>query len=458
MGKQQREEDKTRRYNIDLRGLPADLEAEKGLLSCLLYDADKWLPEVDQHITEHTMTLAAHRSLFRMIQTMVAAGERVDELTVKAAYGTPSNLERELGSFSYLMDISDRGHRHTNPVAYAIALREMERKRDTMTMLHEAVAALGNLEIRVDTLIPEIEQELLRVMHGGPAKPRTPEEILRDTLEELSEVRNKSKENVVPGLTWGVGKLDELTTGIRRGEYEVIGGRTGDGKTALACQGAISNAMAGHKPVIMSVELRATDMMLRLISNHARIDYTLLRDPKMLDKETYRMVTEAGGEIARTGLVIDECGGMNLPQVEARLRLHAMRGAEVAYFDYLQKLKVPRGMTRYDFFTEASDTICKVAKSTGMPIVMLSQLSRPQVGKFRPTVTPRPTLYDFKESGQVENDAFCAIGIYRPQAKDGSDTGEDELIVMKQRNGSKGRVDVEYIGKHLRFQEVNERT
>ena len=281
----------------------------------------------------------------------------------------------------------------------------------------------------------------------------------RITLNELSEVRQRSKDDTeaIPGLTWGVDKLDTLTTGIRRGEYEVIGGRTGDVKTALACQGAIANAMKGHKVVIMSVELRAPDMMLRLISNHERIDYTFLRDPKMLDKYQYQKVMEAGAGIAKSGLVIDDCGRMSLQQVEARLRLHAMRGAEVIYFDYLQKLKVAKGMTRYDYFTEASDSICKIAKSTGVPIVMLSQLSRPQVGKFRPTVMPRPTLYDFKESGQVENDAFYAIGIYRPQAKDGSDTGEDELIVMKQRNGSKGRVDVEYIGRHPRFQEVNDR-
>ena len=43
-----------------------------------------------------------------------------------------------------------------------------------------------------------------------------------------------------------------------------------------------------------------------------------------------------------------------------------------------------------------------------------------------------------KESGSLENDAHTIVLIYRPRERSGECTGEDELIIAKQRNGMTG--------------------
>ena len=66
-----------------------------------------------------------------------------------------------------------------------------------------------------------------------------------------------------------------------------------------------------------------------------------------------------------------------------------------------------------------------------MPVIALSQLARPRDGNEN----NRPVKYNLKESGSLENDPDVIVMIYRPVDDRKMKTGEDELIVEKQRNG-----------------------
>lgn len=51
----------------------------------------------------------------------------------------------------------------------------------------------------------------------------------------------------------------------------------------------------------------------------------------------------------------------------------------------------------------------------------------------------------------MQSDASLLLAVYRP--KDGSSyTGEDEILVLKQRNGTTGRVAVSFIGSRMKFE------
>jgi replicative DNA helicase len=56
----------------------------------------------------------------------------------------------------------------------------------------------------------------------------------------------------------------------------------------------------------------------------------------------------------------------------------------------------------------------------------------------------RPSLRDFKESGQIEQDAAVVIGLHRPDVDhpDAEPSGSAELILLKQRNGPMGSFTV----------------
>jgi replicative DNA helicase len=87
-------------------------------------------------------------------------------------------------------------------------------------------------------------------------------------------------------------------------------------------------------------------------------------------------------------------------------------------------------------------------------VVGISQLSRaPEKGRRE----PRPQLSDLRESGAIEQDADVVIFIYRPEMynpRDESLKGTAEINVAKQRNGPTGILNLAFLNKFARFNDV----
>jgi replicative DNA helicase len=56
-----------------------------------------------------------------------------------------------------------------------------------------------------------------------------------------------------------------------------------------------------------------------------------------------------------------------------------------------------------------------------------------------------------KESGSLENDANTILLIYRPMDDFGRPTGDDEIVIAKQRHGPVGNERVVFDAKTLTF-------
>ena len=84
-----------------------------------------------------------------------------------------------------------------------------------------------------------------------------------------------------------------------------------------------------------------------------------------------------------------------------------------------------------------------LAKELNVPIVLLSQLSRPMKG----VAVKEPQLEDLRESGNIEQDADVVLFIHRPSYYDSSvvnSNGESwnnkgKLIIAKYREGARNR-------------------
>ncbi len=110
---------------------------------------------------------------------------------------------------------------------------------------------------------------------------------------------------------------------------------------------------------------------------------------------------------------------MNAPGRDERLRVAA----------------ISRGLTR-------------LAKDEQVPVIVLSQLSRPD----RANANRRPTMSDLRESSQLENDAHCIVLAHREWDEEyGKLKSDGELIVAKQRSGETGAFPVDYDRRTLTF-------
>ena len=118
-------------------------------------------------------------------------------------------------------------------------------------------------------------------------------------------------------------------------------------------------------------------------------------------------------------------------------------------------MKAP-GKTDFDRVTAVSESLCELATSTHVPVVPLSQLRRAE----RRDIAAEPSLEDLRQSGQIEQDAHAVFLLHRPKGvqpgPDGKSyfTGDDKIIIAKQRSGPAGTyVKVRFNGPMAMWEE-----
>ena len=124
---------------------------------------------------------------------------------------------------------------------------------------------------------------------------------------------------------------------------------------------------------------------------------------------------------------------------------------DVIYVDYLQNVAPERGrrnQSAYERVTELSNSLQQMARRTGITLVALSQLSRPD--KAKNGSTPAPTMSSLRQSGQIEQDAKIIMLLYREDAS--RRNGPRILKVEKNKEGQAGfALRLRFEGETQRF-------
>jgi replicative DNA helicase len=84
-------------------------------------------------------------------------------------------------------------------------------------------------------------------------------------------------------------------------------------------------------------------------------------------------------------------------------------------------------------------TLKSLAKELDVPVMLLSQLNRPEKGKE----VREPQLHDLRESGDIEQDADIVLFLHRPSYYDKEKNpdweGKGKIIIGKYREGARNR-------------------
>ena len=114
----------------------------------------------------------------------------------------------------------------------------------------------------------------------------------------------------------------------------------------------------------------------------------------------------------------------------------------------------PKGVeSRQQEISIITRSLKSLAKDLKIPIVALSQLSRAVENRS----DRRPQLSDLRESGAIEQDADVVMFLYRQwiYSREEDDRGKAQIIIAKQRNGPTGTVNVTFIDRFARFENMS---
>jgi replicative DNA helicase len=276
----------------------------------------------------------------------------------------------------------------------------------------------------------------------------------RPSLESLVERVDQQRPGDVPGDTVPTGfpSIDRmLGGGLRRRDLVVLGGDVGSGKSALALGLALRTAQ-GTGVALFSGEMDEERLLERALAIEGRATVDELRSAKLNDQ------TRAG--IGGAAVRLRDLPLTALPLAArdfetAAERLDPLRQLGLVVIDYLQLVPSPRGVVRSTQDEDLALVLQRLkalALERQVALLVVSQL--PKFDAKRPNA--RPALDDFGHLGAIKQHADVVLGIYREEMYNpghGVD-GATELIVLKNRNGPTGFVDLYFYRRWMRFEDM----
>jgi len=231
------------------------------------------------------------------------------------------------------------------------------------------------------------------------------------------------------------------------------------GKTAFALNIAQYAGTRGKKKILLfNLEMSREQLAMRMLCAEAGVDMHRVKTGKTTSEEML-LIAQANDIIGSANIYIDDTGGISIPQIRSRCRKQKTRpggGLDLVVIDYLQLMKTSGNYNnRVTEISEITRSLKILARELGVPVILLSQLSRGP--ETRTSNEHRPMMADLRESGAIEQDADIVILLYRPAVYADRDDeyamsdNSAEVIVAKHRNGPTATVNLMWIDKYAKF-------
>ena len=430
---------------------PQSNEAEQAVLGAMLSSKEA-VSKVLQWITDVHFYWEAHAKIFRAMIQMFNEGEPVDTVSIVNQLKKQKELENVGGAY-YITGLVESVPTTANVEHYAKIVLEKAMLRELIRISHDLTKNAYDDRQDVDDIMDAAEQAIFSITQGrlrGGFEQLDP--ILQETFENLDKIHSSG--GTVTGVPTGLLDLDEMTSGFQKGELIVLAGRPGMGKTALALTIARNAAIDHQKSVgFFSLEMASHQLAMRMLCAEARVDSHLVRTGK-LPKSQWQNLSVSVGTLAEAPMYLDDTPSIGILELRAKARrLMAEHDIGMLMIDYLQLMSGPKGVeNRQQEISVISRSLKALAKELNIPVVALSQLSRATEQRS----DRRPQLSDLRESGAIEQDADVVMFVYRPYvySRDEDDRGKVELLLSKQRNGPTGNINLTFIDRYARFENL----
>lgn len=283
-------------------------------------------------------------------------------------------------------------------------------------------------------------------------------EITTSELEDrFDEMINSTNENLI---TSGLPKLDSIIGGFEKGTMTVIAAAPGVGKTTMAINLLYHFCKKLDKRVLyVSLEMNFDTLYLWLVSRISGVPYFDIRYKRnTLEDEDWENITNARSEISEFDQI--RMGEERVTLDDIRYKIKETT-PDIIIIDYLQKIKNKEKFhNEYEGVTNLSNELSTIANEYGVPIVVLSSLSRRYVE--RPEGVPK--ISDMRGSGVIEHDAETVFLLHRESAfgkfKNGNENQFNyggKLLVAKNRHGwSNKAIDIYFDGSIVLIREAEE--
>ena len=424
--------------------LPASIQAETAILGAMMLDVVA-ISDATGSLVPEDFSLDSHRRIYNAILDLVSASESVDYITVRETLTRKKELS-SVGGPAYLAFLSEGIPRNFNIESYVRIVKDEAILRRIMGICHVGSTRASDQSEEAIEVGAAIINDITEAVESGQVRTQVFDSptMAMDALERL--IDNPQPDMAI--LT-GFRPLDDFTNGgIRLGELWIVGASPSRGKTTLARQIVKEVVRRGIPCYVHSGEMTKESWYDVTACLLVGLPAWKVREPLLMnvsEKEALRIGLK---ELSGLPFHISDAGGISIDKLLWNAA-RAVRQHKIKLFavDYAQIIRSSAKDAK-ERVTEVAQKLRIFAKDNDVATILLSQSPRPE-GR---SINSRPNMFALKESGSLEEAAHTVILPYRPvDVETGSFTGEDELIIGKQRHGSIGNIPCRLDGRYLQF-------
>ncbi|WP_231490748.1 replicative DNA helicase [Pedobacter sp. Leaf170] len=444
---------------------PQALDLEEAVLGALMLEKDA-LSAVIDILKPEVFYHEAHQKIFAAIHMLFEKSKPVDILTVTSELRQMGTLEMVGGAY-YITNLTNRVASAANIEFHARIISQKYIQRELIRISTDIITNAYEDTTDIFDLLDHAEKGLFDIAQNNLRRDtQKMDDIIKQSLATLEELRTKT--DGLTGVPTGFTGLDRITGGWQKQDLVIIAARPAMGKTAFVLTCARNATVDFAKPtVVFSLEMSSVQLVNRLISGEAEIEQEKIRKGNLQEWEWQQLHSKIG-RLTEAPLLIDDTPALNIFEFRAKCRrLKSQYDIQLVIVDYLQLMHGKGeggkgGGNREQEIGSISRALKSVAKELDVPVLALSQLSR--AVESRPGLQgKRPMLSDLRESGSIEQDADMVLFLYRPEyygitedEQGRSQAGIGEVIIAKHRNGETGIVPLRFVGKFVKFTDLEE--
>ena len=437
------------------RKVPYSSPAEQAVIGALLIDP-KCVPDVLERLKADEFYIKLNRDIYETVYAMFSYGQTIDPVTVLAQMKIRGVYQDSCES--YMAEVMRNTPTAANVLEYAAIVRD----RALLRRLGEAADEINNLvyedEGEAEAKLEAAERKIYALRQGrnvGGLRPIS--QVVQSVFDEMSAAAASGSK--IPGIPTGLSDLDKTILGLNKSELILIAARPGMGKTSIALNMALHVGMTLHKTVaIFSLEMSREQLTMRLLSRAALIPSQNLLTGQ-LSEQQWRDIADAAQTLSAADIRIDDNPSLTVSDMNAQCR--RIQNLDLVVIDYLQLMQSAgsghswSNESRTQAVSDISRMLKIMAKELNVPVICLSQLSRANESRQ----DKRPMLSDLRESGAIEQDADVVIALYRDgyYNKECENPNLAEAIVLKNRKGATGTVELSWLPEYTSFASVEKR-
>lgn len=309
----------------------------------------------------------------------------------------------------------------------------------------------------------ELALKAAKMLEGVTAATKSREAMtIYEAAQQFQQQVTHSYQDGEPmGHDWGLRELDRIMGTIQPGDFGVLGGPSGHGKSALAMQ--IAMHIARRLPVLMiQAEMRHADVAGREVLGMSGVSSEVVESGRMQASEVEAVIA-ATAKLQGLPFEIVYSGDMRVSKIRTRIQsfLYRWQGCGLVIIDTIKHVdpEDKGARTLVDRIVTSAKKLDGLAKQLDVPIMALAQVKEVYFER------PQAALYinDLYGGGDLREAASWVLLMHQPALKlngqsGGKAEGEAErwagkaqVIAGKRRRGKPGRGELEWIDSRTRF-------